>query len=260
MERMVELRELQRDLLENLASLGFVGNARHGVDLKHEANANEENPKILASMICAGYYPQVARVLRPPQMYVKQTGFGAMRKDVDPKDIKFFTLDSNYDKKCISIGEEFKREDESDISITGLTRVFIHPSSINFNNNSYSSSNYIIYSDIVSTTAFAQQASGSSRAKAYIREASEVPPLALLFLGGRIDVQFAEQTATVDKWIKFCVPGRVIALVLASRRALDELLRQAFAQKDSRADIGSLIRSSQLLQAVVDCISCNGML
>ena len=102
-----------------------------------------------------------------------------------------------------------------------------------------------------------------------MRESSEVSPLALLFLGGRVDVQFAEQTASVDKWIKFCVPGRVIALVLASRRALDELLQQTFALRDdidrassmtAEQDIGSFIRSSQLIQAVVDCISCNGMI
>lgn len=50
-------------------------------------------------------------------------------------------------------------------------------------------------------------------------------PFPLLLFSGRVDVQHAESTITVDSWIGFKAPRKVAVLVKLLRNKLDALLR-----------------------------------
>ncbi len=76
--------------------------------------------------------------------------------------------------------------------------------------------------------------------KAFITEITEVGPYPLLFFGRNIEAKYMVGIVEIDGWIRystfphkhaqiifflsFCAPGKIVALILALRRALDELL------------------------------------
>ena len=47
----------------------------------------------------------------------------------------------------------------------------------------------------------------------------------LLLFGGRVEVQHADSTITVDDWLAFQSPPKVAVLIKLLRRRMDELLR-----------------------------------
>ena len=75
-ERLVEICQSQVDLLEGLVDIGFLSSVRDGISLKDTNwfNRNHKKPKIVASACCAGLYPQLARIIRPPKRFVEVAG------------------------------------------------------------------------------------------------------------------------------------------------------------------------------------------
>jgi hypothetical protein len=101
-----------------------------------------------------------------------------------------------------------------------------------------------------------------------LREVTEVSPYALLFLGGgaqvdAIEAQYLQGTATIDTWIKFNVPGRVVALILSLRQSLDAFLQlkinQPYSQlhynKDHQGG-GSGGVDKDLISMIAELLSC----
>lgn len=213
LERINELKELQHDLLRNLAALGYLSSSQEALSMCHCSNRNESKPLVVMAMITAGLFPSIAKVIRPPQRYVKLYG-GNMEKATEAKDIRFFIPNLNYNPsdssngmpaltalcatsdylksvKCLENSSIRALKQHPDISTLGLSQVFIHPMSVNFKNNTYSLSNFVVFSDCQTTT------------KTYLREISEVSPFALLFFGGTIDADYTNQIISVDNWIRF---------------------------------------------------------
>ena len=146
----------------------------------------------------------LARVLKPPTKYVKTMG-AAFAKEVEAHELKLYIPekpDDGYDTNICT---------DDNVDTRGLQKVWIHPSSINFDTVSFANS-FLVYNDRQVTS------------KAYIRDITEVTALPILFFGGALSTNYSTGLITIDGWLRFCGPGRVVALVQALREALDELL------------------------------------
>jgi len=197
------------------------------------ANANSAQPTVVAAALCAGLYPQLAKIIRPPKRFADVMG-SALEKDVQGKELKFFIPMPSEDETGSAVAAEASADsaasksvshpEDFDIDTRHLLRVFIHPSSVNFDNARFQASPFVLYGE----RQLATNASASSD-KAYIRDTTEVTAFPLLFFGGKLEAQYSEGTVTIDGWIKFSAPGRLVALVQALRRAVDALLLRKIA-------------------------------
>ena len=206
-ERMQDIQQLQSELLDGIVSLGFISATRDAMKLTHSSNANSEKPNVVAAALCAGLYPQLAKILRPPKRFVDVMG-SALERDVEGRELKFFIPEHPDDVATSTI---------DDICTQGMQRVFIHPSSINFSNSTFRASPFVLYGERVMTQTV-------TNSKAYLRDTTEVTAFPLLFFGGKLEAQYLEGTVTCDSWIKFSAPGRLVALVQGLRKELDAIL------------------------------------
>ena len=95
--RMQDIEKLARELLSDLASLGLlVGNTAQALSGTGVDNKNSDKPKLVAAALCAGMYPNISRILRPPKRFEEVMG-GAFEKEVDGKEIKFYIPDTAVD-------------------------------------------------------------------------------------------------------------------------------------------------------------------
>jgi hypothetical protein len=147
--------------------------------------------------------------LRPPKRFVEVIG-GAVERDADAKELRFFVPldDSSTELTMVpqklapsasSISAERQAQyaaADLDISTEGLQRVFVHPSSTNFNNVAFTSSNFLLYAEKQI------QNNLGSQPKIYLRNTSEVSAFALLFLGGELQADYLSGVLTVDSWIR----------------------------------------------------------
>ena len=92
------------------------------------------------------------------------------------------------------------------INTEGYQRVFIHPSSINYKNNSFKYSSYLLYSEKMITAA---NQKALEQAKIYIRETTEPTVYSLLLFGGVMEVNYQEQLITIDGWIRLALGQRI---------------------------------------------------
>ena len=122
----------------------------------------------------------------------------------------------------------------------GLQRVFIHPSSLNFNATSFGNC-FIMYGDRQFTS------------KAFLRETTEVSAFPILFFGGAMVANYSIGLVTIDGWLRFSAPGRIVALVQGLREAVDSILEMKIV--DPSFDI----YSSLPLQVAVRLILSDGM-
>jgi hypothetical protein len=204
---------------------------------------------------------------------------GAIERDVAAQELKFYIPDNPSDTaaaaaaQAASAGnsqragggggggssEGGNQRDNTDITTDGLSRVFIHPSSLNFSNTSFHPSNYVLYGERQLSVTPGSGSSNSSNkdgtplGKAYIRDVSEVSPFPLLFFGGKLEAQYLQGTVTVDGWLRFSAPGRIVALVQALRRALDSLLLEKIS--DPLRDIST----ARELDAVCQLLATDGL-
>ncbi|KAK3252316.1 hypothetical protein CYMTET_38381 [Cymbomonas tetramitiformis] len=182
------LNVLRRDaqcLVEKRKGKGATRNkARRWENYTSKARGDETKEQNATAVLCAGFYPNVLRVRHPAATYIKTEG-GAVLKEGKSKEVKLYARD--------------------------VGRVFLHPSSVNFNVGRFESG-WLIYSERVQT------------AKVYVRECTMVPPYALLLFGGDIEVLHADGQVTVDRWVRFQAPARIAVLVRELRAEVDKLL------------------------------------
>jgi Oligonucleotide/oligosaccharide-binding (OB)-fold len=285
---MVEIRTLQKDLLEGLVNLGFLSCYENGLSYIHISNRNLLNPKIVLAAICAGLYPQIGKIIRPAQKYTETQG-GKVEKIALAEELEFYILEnagrekevegsgisqsnssnnlssnngnnnnsnkSNNDKNNnnkISINNNNTNGSTIDDSRAGLIKVLIHNSSVNFTNVTYKSSNYILYSE-KKLNAVSGVGKEPNTFTPYLHDITEISPFPLLFFGGEIEAQYAEGTVTVDKWIKFSAPGKLVVLILSLRKSFDELLTEKILDPEFE------ISDSKVLQAVCLLFSTDGL-
>ena len=97
-DRMGDIDKLAREFLGDLGTLGLVVNpaaASRGEESVDNCNSNK--PKIVAAALCAGLYPQVSRILRPPKRFEGVLGSN-FEKDVDGKEIRFYVPETVVDQ------------------------------------------------------------------------------------------------------------------------------------------------------------------
>jgi hypothetical protein len=58
-DTVLEILNLQNDLLDSLASIGFIKSTKSGLDDSEACNANCLKSKVLSAALCAGFYPQL---------------------------------------------------------------------------------------------------------------------------------------------------------------------------------------------------------
>ena len=274
---MVEIRTLQKDLLEGLVNLGFLSCYENGLSYSHISNRNLSNSKIVLAAICAGLYPQIGKIIRPAQKYTETQG-GKVEKIALAEELEFYILEnigrekevectgmsqSNSSNNLSSNSNSNSNSNKSnnnnnnnnniiDESRAGLIKVFIHNSSVNYTNVTYKSSNYILYSE-KKLNAITGAGKDQNTFTPYLHDITEISPFPLLFFGGEIEAQYAEGTVTVDRWIKFSAPGKLVVLILSLRKSFDELLTEKILDPEFE------ISDSKVLQAVCLLFSTDGL-
>ena len=234
---MQEVKETQRDLLNGLVELGLLDSTQSGLRVPSSAtatavaavrsggasggsgggakgaavsggpndaggaNRNAHRARLVSATLCAGLYPQLAKVLRPTRRFVEVAG-GAVERDLQARELKFYipSVSSGAD------GVEQRRQVEKrdfDISTQGQQRVFLHASTANYSNSAFRESNFVMYGERQLVTYINQGAGNTgSESKVYLRDTSEVTAFALLFFGGKLEADYTDGTVTVDGWIR----------------------------------------------------------
>lgn len=146
--------EMKFQFLELLVSIGFVPidlpkKSKNREDIVLDItgrmlNANSENSRLIAGILCASLYPNVVKIMTPESSYV-QTLSGAMPKIFSPSELKFKTKDDGY--------------------------VALHPSGVNASCSIFNSP-FLIYQEKVKTS------------RIFIRDSTMVPIIPLILFSG----------------------------------------------------------------------------
>ncbi|KAI8368128.1 P-loop containing nucleoside triphosphate hydrolase protein [Radiomyces spectabilis] len=182
---------------------------------KEEYNVNAGNSNLLKSIIFAGLNPNLAKIRMPETKYDRVLA-GAVEREKEAREIKFYTKDDG--------------------------RVFLHPSSTLFSSNNFGAS-FLTYYSRVSTS------------KIFIRDGTEVPSYAVLFFGGRVDVDHMGRGVVVgdDGWIKFRAWARIGVLVNQLKRLLSAELELKIQNPNEDAS------KSEVTQAIIALITKDGI-
>lgn len=172
---------------------------------------NAKSWRIIRSCIVASLAPsQIVRVQRSSTKY-EETVEGAVKKDGNAKELKFFTRSDIHGDK-----------DTEDMRITKYyhniaeERVFIHPSSANFSVGDYSCP-WLVFHELVRTS------------KPFLRDANECNIYDLLLFGGNLQVSSSEGVIIIDDYVRLSANARIGALIGGLRRKVDEVLSQKVA-------------------------------
>ena len=189
------ISQMKHQFTELLASIGFVPNNVTGRDLDRaargrgggdavatvtgpEININNDNNRVVASVLCAALYPNIVKVFTPEAKY-KQTAAGAMFKPPGPEDLKFKTHEDGY--------------------------VHIHPSSVTAAVG-YFKTPYLVFHEKIKTS------------RVFVRELSMVPMYPMILFGGtgvEVIMQRGQFVLSLeDGWIKFVCQTHIIAELL----------------------------------------------
>lgn len=191
------------------------------------ANRNAGKSRLVTATLCAGLYPQLAKILRPTKRFVEVSG-GTFERDSLAKELKFY-IPKNLASPLVgtggaganpsgavtastgvatSAGTAARPVDKRnvDISTEDVFRVFLHPSSCNFDNFSFKESNFVMYGErqlvTYPTSNSNNGGGGGTDSKVFLRDTTEAPAFALMFFGGELQADYAEGTVTVDGWIR----------------------------------------------------------
>lgn len=187
-ETLVGMEASRIDYLKILADIGFCSwsGKRDSESLINDLNVNSSNIRVVKSVICAGFYPNVVQVRHPEKTYIR-TESGTVAKEVSAKEVRFFTkLDG---------------------------RVFLHPSSVNFHVGVFESS-WLVFTEKVKTS------------KIFVKNSTMVPAYGLLLFGGEVQVNHQKQKIKVDDWLEFEAPARISVLIKEMRSKVDSLLME----------------------------------
>jgi ATP-dependent RNA helicase DHX57 len=164
-------------------------------------NRDNSNQALLRALIAGALNPQIARIEFPDKKFFASMA-GAVELDPEAKTIKYFNQENG--------------------------RVFVHPSSVLFDAQTFSgSASYVSYFSKMATS------------KTFIRDLTPFHAYGLLLFGGPITVETHGNGLLVDGWLRLRGWARIGVLVSRLRALLDEALRkridqpQAYSAEDS---------------------------
>ena len=155
---------------------------------KASFNRNSENNSLLKSLIAGSLNPQIARIDFPDKKYV-QSMAGSKEIDPEARTIKFFNQENG--------------------------RVFVHPSSVLFDAQSFPGG-----------AAFISYFTKMATSKTFIRDLTPLNAYAILLFGGPIELDTTGMGLTVGGWFRIAGWARIGVLVSRLRLLLDDALRQ----------------------------------
>ncbi|OCF55941.1 ATP-dependent RNA helicase A [Kwoniella mangroviensis CBS 10435] len=179
-----DITSLRNDFLSALSSIGFISSSNKEI-AKFSVNSKFDN--LVKGVIVGGLYPRIARIAMPKAQF-ERVQQGAIQKDHEAKEVKMF--------------------DQSG-------RVFIHPTSVLFNESGFKSG-YLAYFGKAETS------------KVFLRDATEVPLYGLLLFGGNITINHWAGGIMIGKdgFVKLKAVTRIGVLCSQLRRLLDAQLSE----------------------------------
>ena len=151
-------------------------------------NHNQSNTMLLRGLIAGALNPQIARIQMPDKKYIASMS-GAKELDPDAKTIKYFNEENG--------------------------RVFVHPSSVLFDAQSFSGN-----------AAFVSYFTKMETSKTFVRDLTPLNAYALLLFGGPIEVDTSGLGVLVDGWLRLKGWARIGVLASRLRALLDDELRR----------------------------------
>lgn len=213
-----DISQQAKQLDSTLISLGFVASSvsdRHGTSLR-----------ILHACAVAAMSPsQLVKVRRPATKYL-ETAEGAKEKDGEARELKFFVRTGNEE---VGVSDETLEE-----------RVFIHPSSTNFQTGTYSCP-FLVYHSLVRTS------------KPFLRDVTECSAYAMLLFGGDLEIRASQGIVVIDEWATLSTNARIGSLMGGLRRRMDVLLADKI--KNPSLDIAN----SQEMMLIAKLVMTDGL-
>ncbi|KIW64157.1 hypothetical protein PV04_09111 [Phialophora macrospora] len=181
-----DIDSTRRQLLDSLIEAGLLPPAYH--NNSSEGNRHKGNNMLLRALVAGALYPQIARIQMPDKKYIASMS-GAKELDPEAKTIKYFNEENG--------------------------RVFVHPSSVLFDAQSFSgNASFVSYFTKMETS------------KTFIRDLTPLNAYALLLFGGPIEVDTSGQGVIVDGWLRLKGWARIGVLASRLRALLDDELRR----------------------------------
>lgn len=215
-----EIHQLRTQYLGILQDMGFAsrrGSGGHSASSSVDLDRHSNDDNIVKAALCSGLYPRVVKVVHPKTTYHKME-HGAVANNSKAQELKLMVK-----------------------SETGVSRVFLHPQSLNFHEGKYESE-LLLYNEKVSTS------------KVFLKDATMVAALPILFFGGEISVSHEENWIAVgdDKWVRFQAPPREAVLVKQLRKGVDRALARKI--EEPRYDVSA----DPVIGALIKLLSTNG--
>lgn len=216
MEKLQMISNLRQEFARDLASIGFLPPLPRREEHEETTpfNAHASDVRILKAALCAGFYSQVVKVKYPDTKYY-ESAHGNVEKNNAAQEIKYFIPSS-----AVATDDDPSSSSSSKSSVyVPDERIFIHPSSINFQASRYASP-WLIFNELIKTS------------KVFVRETSMIAPYALLLFGGKIDIQHDKGLVVLDNWIRFQAVPLIAVLIKTIRSELDHLLQKKIKEPE----------------------------
>ena len=244
---------------------------------KSQFNRNEGNIKLLEAVLTGAFYPNIARVQLPDQKFLA-TSSGAIEKDPDAKQIKFWIRNEEYSDKIhelqVSKTAEPTRAELDNLPLPA-TRAFIHPSSVFFSTKNVELDDMKTLDTLdgpvdkynskvpLLKIPFVVFSSSQVTSKLYLRDITPTTILGLLLFGGPIhyDISYSSHSPgiVVDNWLPIRTWCKNGVLIKELRTLLDlaiecELENPKYGKRGRLEDGAGIEQSKAILRLVESLI------
>jgi ATP-dependent RNA helicase DHX57 len=212
-----------------------------GLGLPTSLTENDGNARVVAAVVFAGLYPNLVKV--DERLVFTKTVHGVLQSETkDSRDVRYYVpardaaaatqrqadkVDDSKEKDDDKEKEKEKEKDEDEPEeedeekgVGRLTRVFIHPRSVNFHSKNYAVP-FLTYMNLQKTS------------KLFVQDSCSVGAYAILLFGGELSEDRERSLVCVDTWIKFRASSlKISVLIRALRVELDKILALKIANPE----------------------------
>ncbi|CAI6340888.1 unnamed protein product [Periconia digitata] len=176
--------------LSSLKEISFIPTSYSSTNPQTQGAYNQQNNNsaLIRALVAGSFNPQIARIQLPDKKFAAGIA-GAVELDPEAREIKYFNQTNG--------------------------RIFVHPSSILFSSQTFSSNaSFLAYFNKMATS------------KIFIRDLTPFNAFSLLMFAGDIRVDTLGRGLVVDEWIRLRGWARIGVLVSRLRGMLDRILDQ----------------------------------